>query len=335
MGWPEYDLAATGHLYGEPMSIDREGVDPVSFGDVGIGEDAVEMYTHLARRGPVPVDDLDAEVLQQLLEVGLATSEAGRVDALAPRAALETIADRHRQAVAAAHRAADTLAEVWHAQRAASSSTVVHTGTAADEAVRAMIASAEDELVALNLGPRGSRKVRPAPGVIDALQRGLTIRVLYDKAILSDPAALEVARECIGLGEKARVLPDVPVNLLVTHRQASLTLPYVEGKNRRIVLSSDAGVVEAMRRLFESFWTLGMPLRARSGPLDPDTGDGLPDWSADLLMLLGLGLTEGAIARELGISERTVGRRITRLQQALGARSRFQLGAQATRRGLI
>ncbi|MFE7357241.1 response regulator transcription factor [Streptomyces sp. NPDC057543] len=54
-----------------------------------------------------------------------------------------------------------------------------------------------------------------------------------------------------------------------------------------------------------------------------------------LLTYLSGGLTDESIARELGVSERTVARRITRLQQMLGARTRFQLGVQASRRGWL
>lgn len=45
-----------------------------------------------------------------------------------------------------------------------------------------------------------------------------------------------------------------------------------------------------------------------------------------LLALMSTGATDRAIARELGISERTVHRRIARLQELLGALSRFQFG---------
>ncbi|WP_328946307.1 LuxR C-terminal-related transcriptional regulator [Streptomyces sp. NBC_00250] len=45
-----------------------------------------------------------------------------------------------------------------------------------------------------------------------------------------------------------------------------------------------------------------------------------------LLALMATGATDRAIARMLGVSERTVLRRITRVQQHLGAQSRFQLG---------
>jgi DNA-binding NarL/FixJ family response regulator len=49
-----------------------------------------------------------------------------------------------------------------------------------------------------------------------------------------------------------------------------------------------------------------------------------------LLALMATGATDRAVARELRISERTVHRRIARLQVLLGAQSRFQLGVLAT-----
>lgn len=54
-----------------------------------------------------------------------------------------------------------------------------------------------------------------------------------------------------------------------------------------------------------------------------------------LLSLMRTGATDRAIAREFGVSERTLHRRIARLQRLLGAQSRFQLGAMARDRGWL
>lgn len=54
-----------------------------------------------------------------------------------------------------------------------------------------------------------------------------------------------------------------------------------------------------------------------------------------LLRLMRTGAIDETVARELGVSLRTVHRRITRLQNMLGARSRFQLGVIACERGWI
>ena len=52
-------------------------------------------------------------------------------------------------------------------------------------------------------------------------------------------------------------------------------------------------------------------------------------------MLLASGLKDEAIARQLGIGERTVRRRVAELADRLGARTRMQLGIQAVRQGWL
>ncbi len=54
-----------------------------------------------------------------------------------------------------------------------------------------------------------------------------------------------------------------------------------------------------------------------------------------LLRLMRTGAIDETIARELGVSLRTVHRRITHLQNLLGARSRFQLGVIASELGWV
>ena len=46
-------------------------------------------------------------------------------------------------------------------------------------------------------------------------------------------------------------------------------------------------------------------------------------------------MNDKAIARQLGVSERTAHRRVTSLLSRLGAESRFQAGVQAVRNGLM
>jgi hypothetical protein len=49
-----------------------------------------------------------------------------------------------------------------------------------------------------------------------------------------------------------------------------------------------------------------------------------------ILECLARGHTDNAIARSLGISSRTINRRMTRMMDAVGARTRFQLGIRIT-----
>ena len=54
-----------------------------------------------------------------------------------------------------------------------------------------------------------------------------------------------------------------------------------------------------------------------------------------VLAMLGAGFKDEAIARHLGISMRTTGRRVLSILDHLQASTRFQAGAQAVRRGWL
>ena len=84
----------------------------------------------------------------------------------------------------------------------------------------------------------------------------------------------------------------------------------------------------ASRELVEAVWRLGTPAgRARTAGLDRrDT---------TILTLLAAGASDATIARQSGISQRTVERRVRALMDQLGAGTRFQAGVQAARRGWL
>ncbi|MGI5418904.1 LuxR C-terminal-related transcriptional regulator [Actinomadura luteofluorescens] len=54
-----------------------------------------------------------------------------------------------------------------------------------------------------------------------------------------------------------------------------------------------------------------------------------------LLTLLAAGLKDEAVARHTGMGARTVSRHVARLLRTLNARTRFQAGVHAARRGLV
>ena len=88
-------------------------------------------------------------------------------------------------------------------------------------------------------------------------------------------------------------------------------------------------VVSALRQLFELLWRQATPLTGWQPETRLDPTEELDD---ELLALFATGLKDEAVARELGVSVRTLGRRTARLLRALGVRNRFQAGIQAERR---
>nr|WP_240971567.1 helix-turn-helix transcriptional regulator [Microbispora sp. CL1-1] len=84
-----------------------------------------------------------------------------------------------------------------------------------------------------------------------------------------------------------------------------------------------------MRTLFDLLWERGRDFGA------PRARDrhGLTGQERELLRFLYEGHTDEVVARKLGISIRTCRRITADLMNRLGARSRFQAGAQAAERG--
>ena len=60
-----------------------------------------------------------------------------------------------------------------------------------------------------------------------------------------------------------------------------------------------------------------------------------PAEDAHLLALMAAGLKDEVVARQLGLSLRTVRRRIAHLMDELDADTRFQAGLEASRRGWL
>ncbi|WP_329021082.1 helix-turn-helix transcriptional regulator [Streptomyces sp. NBC_00690] len=129
-------------------------------------------------------------------------------------------------------------------------------------------------------------------------------------------------------GEESRALLDAPLNLVIADRRIAVVA---------LDRSGDALVVPPST-LLDGLVALHTLLWERAVPQGPQEYRPLDDLSYDderLLALSASGLTDQAIARRLGVAQRTVERRMRRIMDVLGARTRFQAGLQAARRGVI
>jgi DNA-binding CsgD family transcriptional regulator len=285
-------------------------------------------------------DDPDTvyAAVDELTRVGLVQIRAGELEPLPPRLPLQALADQYVRAAAAAREASDVLAEVWARQASTPDYMEVLTTTAQVMDVAARLhADAETEVRALSIGPNGEAAPPPnaQPGALDAMARGVSYRVVYGAQILRQPAVMALVQEAVSAGESARVFPSVPCNLQIADGKRAVLMAPMPGPERvhAVVFFGGSGFMESLIGIFETYWTLGVPITADQ--LAVDDNQAPSEDIRRLLSLLGAGLTDASIARELGVSERTVNRRIMTLQDQLAARSRFQLGVQAARRGWL
>lgn len=183
---------------------------------------------------------------------------------------------------------------------------------------------------------RGRAIVMPAEenhAELFALRRGVEYRVIYEKALLEEEGMQANVAYGVKLGEQARAMPWLPVRLTVVDREVAV-LPLVQEagiSEPTAALVRGGQLLEALIALFEGYWERATPLRiAEDGALTEGTTP-CPLGSDDLYLvsLLVAGVPDKSIATQLGISQRTVQRRVSNIMERAGAQTRMQLAWRA------
>ncbi|GAB3941256.1 helix-turn-helix domain-containing protein [Kribbella albertanoniae] len=285
------------------------------------------------------------EVLQRLQAKGLVAISPSADEpvfrALPPDVALGTTLLRRQESLEAARKTVAVLSEEFRAsasRRDAHHLVEVVVGAAAlRERLRDLQESAREEILwfcrANPLAMQGAENTEE----YGALSRGVRYRAIYERALLETPGELDTIAEGISWGEEARTLPTLPVRLAIVDR-ATAVCPLVRDDELGIgeptaAVISRGQLLDAVLALFESHWEMATPVTMHSGG-EPATGV-LDDHERFLLSLLVAGVPDKSIASQLGISRRTVQRRLDRLMVLAGVDTRTGLSYQAARRNWI
>ncbi|MGW1408337.1 LuxR family transcriptional regulator [Streptomyces sp. NPDC002403] len=315
---------------------------------LGIDHSASRVYLALLELAPAPLSEIEAasglggaelaEAYGALVDAGLASAAEEGGDMVAPvppTAGLEILA-RHRAAEIEESRITVGGAfESFRRQRLAAYNdhlVEVVTGEAIGPRMRHAWASAREQIRQFESPP-----YFPLPGATDdalaTLARGVTQRVVYSRESLEHPGHLkDVIEPCVKAGEQARVLPSVPVKLVIideAYALVSLSIKEADVHNTMLVVQP-CGLLSALVALFEQSWQNALPFHGRT-----THPGGLQPADRRLLWLLAGGAGDDVIARELGISRRTLFRRLQILMARLGAANRFQMALQAQRSGWL
>ena len=181
----------------------------------------------------------------------------------------------------------------------------------------AALASARRDVIALCTAAGPLRAARPAGR--GGLRHGVRCRVLLQADDWADPRVADLTQA----GAEVRVASRVPVDALVIDRAVAI-FPEASGA----AVATAPGIVAATVELFEQMWPDHAVLKAPQGP-DPSAQE------RELLLMLSAGWVDESIAAQLGVSVRTVRRRVAAIMNRLGARSRFQAGVMATSAGWV
>jgi DNA-binding CsgD family transcriptional regulator len=286
----------------------------------------------LARVASIPQAEA-ARLLESLRAKGLVT--AGPVfQPLPPDVALGDVLLRRQQSLESDRQVVAGLSEEYRTRaRRRSADHLVEIVVGAEalrERLRDMQNTAREEILwfcrANPIAMRGTDNSEENP----ALARGVRYRAIYERALLEMPGELASVLDGIGAGEEARTLPTLPVRLAIADRSIAIC-PLVPDGDQGVgeptaALIRRSELLDALLALFESHWD-------RAVPILPDAGDGtLEEAERLLLSLFVAGLPDKSIASQLGVSRRTVQRRLERLMVLAGVDTRTGLAFEAARR---
>jgi hypothetical protein len=155
------------------------------------------------------------------------------------------------------------------------------------------------------------------------LARGLVQRGLYRHTIPETEAGRLYMGAWAAAGEQQRVTRAHLCDFAVFGTEAVVTVREWGSAEPPYLMMRHPLVVRAFTELFDVAWSSAVP------PVDVD------DQDDRLVALLGLGVKDEAIARQLGLGLRTVRRRVAVLMATHGVHTRFQLGVALEREGLV
>jgi sugar-specific transcriptional regulator TrmB/DNA-binding CsgD family transcriptional regulator len=316
----------------------------------GLGVTAAEeaAYRALLRHGPTPLATLAPlartsvaalrRMLPRLEGLGLVTRLPGRplrLLATPPHVAVEGLVARRQEEIANSRAAVGLLAAEVSALDGPHPEELLEivNGKAAIASRYLLLQKGiREEFLVLVRPPYALDTSQPDEQQESAMRRGARVRAIYGPHAFDEPHAFEHTRRAIAAGEEAR-LGDVPVKLAVADRHTAL-LPLNSENDSAVDIAlvvRPSALLDALVSLFEVLWQGATPLVLTK--IKPVSETRPSD--ADVLALMAAGMKDDAIARQLGVSPRTLQRRLHDLLDRLGARTRFQAGLIAARKGWL
>lgn len=324
------------------------------FSMIGISAEAEQVYGELIDGKPVTVADLvvRTRLPKLVVHTALVSLESSRLVervpgsppaylAKDPAIALDVLLLAHEHEVKRARIAARDLAEHYRlaigSRDPAGLVEVVSGKDAIMDRLLQIYGVARKELRGFDKPPYvASPEVAPTAEIeYGLLARGLSARVIYERAALELPGRMANLESGMAFGEQIRFLPELPTKLVIVDDSiAILPLQSAPEALESAVVVHESGLLRAVSALFEALWATAIPLGSPDSA-EPAGPDGPTEEERGILMAMSTGIPDDVIARELGISERTYQRRVQAMMRRLHAQTRFQLARQACLRGWL
>ncbi|MGW4233936.1 helix-turn-helix domain-containing protein [Streptomyces sp. NPDC004980] len=260
-----------------------------------------------------------------------------------PSVALAPLLVEQRNALHLAETAFSKLTEQYRQSAAQTAGGVVEVVVGAEQVAhrfRQLQLGAQRELLVFLVGaPIAVSREDTDTSERSALDRGVGFRVVAAKDYLDSHEVVRDVRAAVMAGLELRLVDTLPLKMVVSDRErAMVPLDMTDsGGEPSAIVVHPSGLLTALVHLFEKEWAQARPMftttmRVREAPA---TDQQPTEEELEVLALLLVGISDRRAASQLGLSIRTVERRVRHLMDLAGVESRLQLGWHASRAGWL
>ncbi len=163
-----------------------------------------------------------------------------------------------------------------------------------------------------------------------ARKRGVRIRSILTPEVMAWDGWHAAVAQSVAAGDELRVLDGLPFKLLLVDGASGMLPLHTDDPQGPVLRLGNTAVLHALDVLFEQHWSEAVPA-VETVAAHPDAAHDGEASLQELVTVLAAGANDKTAAHALGISDRTLQRRMAALTAQLRAKSRFQAGWLAAR----
>lgn len=311
-------------------------------------EHGVKDLADLAAHAGITVSEAE-EVLSRLEEMGLLVPDtAAGFRVTDPAAALTRLftaeaerVDRFRREVSRTRAAVLDLAENFQALQAAHQDTVqartLHGAAEVNHFLDDAVSRIRLHECVMHPGSAPPVEVIDEMMLRDSevVSRGVRIRVLYTQHMAEVDYVRDYLLDAAQAGIDIRLAPSLPLRLLILDDDVAVVPLSPEDSSLGAVALFGRTLVRSYQAVFDHIWAVALPLQSLTAREGRHRAMLLGPQQRAVARMLAVGMKDEVIARQLGMSARSLSRVMATLFEELQVSTRFQAGMKAAQLNLL
>ena len=163
----------------------------------------------------------------------------------------------------------------------------------------------------------------------NVMARGVQLKIIYQADAVRTPPMMQYVSDLASVGAEIRILRRASHRIMIFDRRAVFIATQPDTLDLPYLLVSEPALVRNFCNQFANNWRVAHSIGI--------TAEDVLDFERvhEILRVLASGATDEAAARQLGVSDRTIRRRVAAVMDLLGATSRFEAGVKAVEAGWL